>query len=1074
MPKAPACPANTAWTSVGLVTTHTVSGLTNVVQYSFEVRAVNGKTPGEGPAAQVHATPGGPPTAPQSLSAAPGDRKVTLTWSAPAYSGSSDLVRYEVRHAAHVSALAASAWTPVGLATTHTVSGLTNGVPHFLEVRAVNGQSTGYVRRVRATPSAVPTAPRSLSATPYDGRVLLSWSAPADDGGAAIVRYEVRHAAGASVPGHAAWTSVGLQKVAILWNLTNGALHSFEVRAVNGETSSKGPAAIVRTTPSGPPTAPQGLSAAPGDGEVALTWSAPANGGGSDLVRYEVRHAAHARELGASAWTSVGLATTHTVSGLTSGVQRIFEVRAVNGKTPGKGPAAQIHATPTGPPTAPRGLSAAPGNGEVRLTWDSPFRNGGSEVVRYEVRHAEGASVPGNTAWTSVRTARVYTVSGLTNGALHSFEVRAVNGKTPGEGPAAIVRATPSDVPSVPRSLSATPYDGRVLLSWSAPADDGGSAIVRYEMRHAAGAGVPGHAAWTSVGTATTHTVSGLTNGALHSFEVRAVNGETPSEGPAAIVRATPSGPPTAPQGLSAAPGDGEVALTWSAPANGGGSDLVRYEVRHAAHARELGASAWTSVGLATTHTVSGLTSGVQRIFEVRAVNGKTPGKGPAAQIHATPTGPPTAPRGLSAAPGKGEVRLTWDSPFRNGGSEVVRYEVRHAEGASVPGNTAWTSVRTARVYTVSGLTNGALHSFEVRAVNGKTPGEGPAAIVRATPSDVPSVPRSLSATPYDGRVLLSWSAPADDGGSAIVRYEMRHAAGAERARSRGVDFRGASEGGHALEPDQRRAAQLRGARGQRRDPRRRTGRDSPGDPERSADRSTGPLRRSGRRRGRADLVGARQRRRFGPRALRGAPCRTRQRARRLGVDFRGARHDAHRLRPDQWRAAHLRGARGQRQDPRQRTGRADPRHAHRSADRPARPLRRSGQRRGQTDLGLAIQKRRFGSRALRGAPRRRRQRARQHGVDFGQDREGVHRLGPDQRRAAQLRGARGQRQDPRRRTGRDSPGDPERCAIGPAKPLRHTLRRPGASVVVGAGGRRRLRHRALRDAPRRRRERAR
>ena len=772
-------PGNTAWTSVGLVTTHTVSGLTNVVQYSFEVRAVNGKTPGEGPAAQVHATPGGPPTAPQSLSAAPGDRKVTLTWSAPAYSGSSDLVRYEVRHAAHVSALAASAWTPVGLATTHTVSGLTNGVPHFLEVRAVNGQSTGYVRRVRATPSAVPTAPRSLSATPYDGRVLLSWSAPADDGGAAIVRYEVRHAEGAGVPGHAAWTSVGLQKVAILWNLTNGALHSFEVRAVNGETSSKGPAAIVRTTPSGPPTAPQGLSAAPGDGEVALTWSAPANGGGSDLVRYEVRHAAHARELGASAWTSVGLATTHTVSGLTSGVQRIFEVRAVNGKTPGKGPAAQIHATPTGPPTAPRGLSAAPGNGEVRLTWDSPFRNGGSEVVRYEVRHAEGASVPGNTAWTSVRTARVYTVSGLTNGALHSFEVRAVNGKTPGEGPAAIVRATPSDVPSVPRSLSATPYDGRVLLSWSAPADDGGSAIVRYEMRHAAGAGVPGHAAWTSVGTATTHTVSGLTNGALHSFEVRAVNGETSSKGPAAIVRATPSGPPTAPQGLSAAPGDGEVALTWSAPANGGGSDLVRYEVRHAAHARELGASAWTSVGLATTHTVSGLTSGVQRIFEVRAVNGKTPGKGPAAQIHATPTGPPTAPRGLSAAPGNGEVRLTWDSPFRNGGSEVVRYEVRHAEGASVPGNTAWTSVRTARVYTVSGLTNGALHSFEVRAVNGKTPGEGPAAIVRATPSDVPSVPRSLSATPYDGRVLLSWSAPADDGGSAIVRYEMRHAAGA-------------------------------------------------------------------------------------------------------------------------------------------------------------------------------------------------------------------------------------------------------------------------------------------------------
>ena len=107
------------------------------------------------------------------------------------------------------------------------------------------------------------------------------------------------------------------------------------------------------------------------------------------------------------------------------------------------------------------------------------------------MRHAEGASVPADTAWTSVKTARVYTVSGLTNGALHSFEVRAVNGKTPR-------RRTGRDSPGDPersahRSTGPLRRSGRRRgrADLVGAADDGGSAIVRYEVRHAAGASVP-------------------------------------------------------------------------------------------------------------------------------------------------------------------------------------------------------------------------------------------------------------------------------------------------------------------------------------------------------------------------------------------------------------------------------------------------------------------------------------------------------------------------------------------------------------------------------------------------------
>ena len=719
-------PGDTAWTSVGLARTHTVSGLSPDALHSFEVRAVNGQ--GAGLAAQVQATPAALPAAPQGLSAAPGDSQVVLRWQAPSSNGSSAILRYEVRHAEGASVPGDTAWTPVGLVTTHTVSGLANGALHSFEVRAVNGQGAGPEVRTQETPVTVPAAPQGLSAAPGDSQVVLRWQAPANNGGSDLVRYEVRHAAGASVPGDTAWTPVGLATTHTVSGLANGALHSFEVRAVNGQ----GAGSEVRTqaTPAAVPAAPQGLSAARGDSQVVLRWQAPANNGGSDLVRYEVRHAVGTSVPGDTAWTPVGLVTTHTVSGLANGALHSFEVRAVNGQ--GAGPEVRTQATPVTVPAAPQGLSTAPGDSQVVLRWQAPASSGGSDLVRYEVRHAAGASVPGDTPWTPVGLATTHTVSGLANGALHSFEVRAVNGQ--GAGPEVRTQETPATVPAAPQGLSTAPGGSQVVLRWQAPANNGGSDLVRYEVRHAAGASVPGDTPWTPVGLATTHTVSGLANGALHSFEVRAVNGQ--GAGPEVRTQETPAPAtvpatvPAAPQGLSAAPGDSQVVLRWQAPASNGRSAILRYEVRHAEGASVPGDTAWTPVGLATTHTVSGLANGALHSFEVRAVNGQ--GAGSEVRTQATPVTVPAAPQGLSTAPGDSQVVLRWQAPANNGGSDLVRYEVRHAVGTSVPDDTAWTPVALARTYTVSGLTNGVLCAFEVRAVNGR--GSGPEVLVQATP----------------------------------------------------------------------------------------------------------------------------------------------------------------------------------------------------------------------------------------------------------------------------------------------------------------------------------------------------
>ena len=94
--------------------------------------------------------------------------------------------------------------------------------------------------------------------------------------------------------------------------------------------------------------------------------------------------------------------------------------------------------------------------------------------------------------------------------------------------------------PDAPRRLAATPGDEEVVLTWQAPADNGGAAILRYEYRLKAGDGAFGE--WTAIpdsaaggANAVRYRITGLTNGTAYTVEVRAVN----SAGASAAVRVT-------------------------------------------------------------------------------------------------------------------------------------------------------------------------------------------------------------------------------------------------------------------------------------------------------------------------------------------------------------------------------------------------------------------------------------------------------------------------------------------------------------------------------------------------------
>ena len=295
------------------------------------------------------------------------------------------------------------------------------------------------------------------------------------------------------------------------------------------------PDVTVRIPVEGVPGAPTGLTASAGDQRVTLRWTAPSRDGGSAITGYEYRY----REEGGSygGWRAASSSTSATVTGLDNGTTYEFQVRARNDIGPGSESSTASAMLDESVPGAPTGLTATGGDGSVTLNWGAP-EDGGSQILRYEYLYA--ATGETSSDWETVsggRGARRVTIPSLTNGTLYRFQVRAVN--SIGEGAAASDSATPGRAPSMPTGLTASVESETITVMWGMPADNGGSAISGYQVRYRMNGG--GWSNWMAVAggaSATSYTMTGLTNGIGHEIEVRAVNAI--GTGASASVEATP------------------------------------------------------------------------------------------------------------------------------------------------------------------------------------------------------------------------------------------------------------------------------------------------------------------------------------------------------------------------------------------------------------------------------------------------------------------------------------------------------------------------------------------------------
>ena len=510
---------------------------------------------------------------------------------------------------------------------------------------------------------------------------------------------------------------------------------------------------------SGPAT---GFTATAGSaaGSIALSWTNPAS---ATVTKNEYRTKLSSGSTWSS-WTATsGAGTSVTISSLTAGSNydiqfRVFtsgvRTKTLQASSVGAGAATSVGSVGS--------LNAASGtaNGAVNLTWGNA-----ENATAYQYQMKKNSS---NTwgSWTSAGTSTSKTISGLDAGVLYDFKVRGTAASIHG-AESSVASAVAQFTPTATAAAGAT--TGTIKVAITAPA---GLTVTKYELRWklASDAAYPtsGTGSWASIGTGTTHNITGLTASTSHNMELRAVHstGDAASTNSLAkSLTATSKERPGPPTGFSAAQGDapGEIDITWTDPA-GLTVTARQYRTKLATDAGFTGS--WSSTSGSSPYTITGLNANTAYGVELRI--GANGGYSTSVTASATAGIVPT-PTNVSATQGDapGEIDLSWTDPA--GTTLTARqYRIRLDTEPTFTGS--WTATGATSPITITGLEANTEHDLQVRVQ--ATAGYSASVVASATSGIVPT-PTGLTASQGDdvGEIDVEWTAPS---GITVSEYRYR------------------------------------------------------------------------------------------------------------------------------------------------------------------------------------------------------------------------------------------------------------------------------------------------------------
>jgi hypothetical protein len=502
----------------------TVSGLSGSTSYSFSVTASGGSYGSNTSPASTSITTLSPIVVQTPTSASSGSVTVhftsdgvATTYLVNSFAGSSTTAGAQTCTLTNTTAITAGAQSC-------TVTGLTNGTSYtFTVTPSGNGTTSTVSANTSAiTPGAVLAAP--TVATAGSGAIKVSFVA---DGVATL--YTVTSylqpgntlVAFTCVIGNTATPPTGAQSCTVT-GLTDTSSYKFLVTPTGNSTASTASAESAAITVSAALATPTASNA--GTGAIKVSFVADGT-----ATLYTVTSTPGSFTCTVSNTTTPPtVAQSCTVTGLTNGTSYTFTV------TPsGNGTTSTVSAASTALYAGVNFLAAptvayATSTATVGAALVSFAADGTASTYTVQA-YVNGVAAAGLTctvvnSTTPPTGAQSCTVNGLTLGTQYTFTV------TPsGNGTTSLISAqsvgyvaATSVVPSAPATATATGAKGSVVVSWTAPANIGGSAITGYVVT--ATAGSASNTCGTVAPTATTCTITGLSAATAYSISVVAVN----------------------------------------------------------------------------------------------------------------------------------------------------------------------------------------------------------------------------------------------------------------------------------------------------------------------------------------------------------------------------------------------------------------------------------------------------------------------------------------------------------------------------------------------------------------------
>jgi hypothetical protein len=665
-----------------------------------------GRGPGSAIATGTWARPAAP--AIKTVTAGPALARMTVSINSPANTGGKAILGYLYDFQVN----GAGAWVgPFAVPTLPTAQlACTSASPSggcSYRVYARNALGASAPSAVLAGTWALPSAPVISVVNP--GRpahaATINWHPGPSTGGLAnTYRYEVSADGGTFVPG--AGPLPASPTIATV-ECPGTFLCSYRLTAV----SAKGSSAVSNTvsTGFGVPTKTLNLAAyasalnlGPGSPSVNVTWSLPANLGGSPITHYEGRRCYANCDETSSLWNfatveQLGATPTWSTTCSAGVVTCSYQVRAVNDVGPGPW-GTSVRLIPFASTNVVATTAAPAGN--VSVTWSGPAESGqGIDHYRlYSCVTTTGCSSSANWQNTGL------VIPGTASSAVHNcgigvectYKVVAYERNTGGAGAAsagaAATGSSPADAPQNLTAASGTSI-GAVDLAWSPPSNAGTFPVSDYVFQRSVNSG-PYSGDNSIGGTATTYTDTACGASNFCTYRVAAV---TAAGVGAYSNTATAEGAnvPSAPPNLTATPGGapGHVDLIWQLPTDNGGWLVTGYFVERSLDGGTTWPTNWTQgTSLSFTDTTCG--AGVTCTYRVSGINAR--GTGPASN-QATAIGtnldPPVNLTATTSTTTLGGVLLSWGPPADDGGSPILGYEFRYKQDAGA--FSAWASTGT-------------------------------------------------------------------------------------------------------------------------------------------------------------------------------------------------------------------------------------------------------------------------------------------------------------------------------------------------------------------------------------------